>query len=223
MDKVLEEIKRIASKYKNINKVILFGSRARGDNTPKSDYDIAIVSNNLLESDRCSFLNEVEDIETLNKIDLIFVHERHKNTEIYENILRDGVEIVNKFDNKRTNYKNALLRLHESLEESKENDSLTVRDGVIQRFEFTAELAWKTMREYLLLQEITEINSPKSVLSEAFNNNVITDDSGWLQILRDRNSTSHIYDEESAADIYERISTRHIHLFDNLLDVLSQK
>ena len=223
MDKVLEEIKRIASKYKNINKVILFGSRARGDNTPKSDYDIAIVSNNLLESDRCSFLNEVEDIETLNKIDLIFVHERHKNTEIYENILRDGVEIVNKFDNKRTNYKNALLGLHESLEESKENDSLTVRDGVIQRFEFTAELAWKTMREYLLLQEITEINSPKSVLSEAFNNNVITDDSGWLQILRDRNSTSHIYDEESAADIYERISTRHIHLFDNLLDVLSQK
>ena len=219
----MEEIKRIASKYKNINKVILFGSRARGDNTPKSDYDIAIVSNNLLESDRCSFLNEVEDIETLNKIDLIFVHERHKNTEIYENILRDGVEIVNKFDNKRTNYKNALLRLHESLEESKENDSLTVRDGVIQRFEFTAELAWKTMREYLLLQEITEINSPKSVLSEAFNNNVITDDSGWLQILRDRNSTSHIYDEESAADIYERISTRHIHLFDNLLDVLSQK
>ena len=223
MDKVLEEIKRIASKYKNINKVILFGSRARGDNTPKSDYDIAIVSNNLLESDRCSFLNEVEDIETLNKIDLIFVHERHKNTEIYENILRDGVEIVNKFDNKRTNYKNALLRLHESLEESKENDSLTVRDGVIQRFEFTAELACKTMREYLLLQEITEINSPKSVLSEAFNNNVITDDSGWLQILRDRNSTSHIYDEESAADIYERISTRHIHLFDNLLDVLSRQ
>ncbi|MEG1441126.1 MAG: nucleotidyltransferase substrate binding protein [Oscillospiraceae bacterium] len=49
-----------------------------------------------------------------------------------------------------------------------------------------------TIREYLLSQEITDINSPKSVLSEAYNNRLITDDNGWLQILRDKNSTSHM-------------------------------
>ena len=48
-----------------------------------------------------------------------------------------------------------------------------MRDGVIQRFEFTAELAWKTTREYLLTLEIMDINSPKQVIKEAFNNNQI--------------------------------------------------
>ena len=47
---------------------------------------------------------------------------------------------------------------------------------------------------------ITELNSPKSVMTEAYNN-IISDDEGWLQILRDRNSTTHIYDEEDAATI----------------------
>lgn len=44
----------------------------------------------------------------------------------------------------------------------------SIRDGVIQRFEFCVELAWKTLREYLLDQGYTEINSPKSVMKQAF-------------------------------------------------------
>ncbi len=110
--------------------------------------------------------------------------------------------------------------MHEALDEATNSSSLTLRDGVIQRFEFTTELAWKTIREYLIIQEVNDINSPKSVMSEAFNNNIITDDKGWLQILRDRNSTSHIYDEEDADEIYARIKTTHIELFDKLSEKL---
>ena len=128
------------------------------------------------------------------------------------------MEIIwNMYEIKLNNYKNALTRLHEAICEASRNESLTVRDGAIQRFEFTTELAWKTMREYLLMQEITDINSPKSVLAEAFKNKIISDDIGWLQILRDRKSTSHIYDEEDADEIYKRIATSHINLFDDLL------
>ena len=222
MDKVLNEIRRIALNYKNIKKVVLFGSRARGDNTDKSDYDIAVFAN-MDYSDECKFKNDIDDIETFYKIDLVFIKERHIGTEIYQNIMNDGVIIMDKFQTKLNNYQNALARLHEAIEESKTSESLTVRDGVIQRFEFTAELAWKTLREYLILEEISDINSPKSVMREAFNNNLITDEQGWLSILRDRNSTSHIYDEADADKIYQRIITGHIKLFDEVKDVLIEK
>ena len=110
--------------------------------------------------------------------------------------------------------------MHESLEEARTTDSLTVRDGVIQRFEFTTELAWKTAREYLLALEVSDINNPKNVMSEAFRNQLITDEAGWLQILRDRNATPHMYDDKDAADIYHRIASAHIRLFDELLHKL---
>lgn len=222
MDKVLNEIKRIALNYKNINKIVLFGSRARGDNTDKSDYDIAVFAN-MDYSDECKFKNDIDDIETFYKIDLVFIKERHIGTEIYQNIMNDGVIIMDKFQTKLNNYQNALARLHEAIEESKTSGSLTVRDGVIQRFEFTAELAWKTIREYLLIHEVSDINTPKNVMSAAFSTDIISDEQGWLTILRDRNSTSHIYDEADADKIYQRIITEHIKLFDEVKDVLVKK
>ena len=221
MDRVLAAIRNIALKYSDINKVVLFGSRARKDNTQTSDYDIAVFANDFSVEQKSLFLNDIDAIDTLNKIDVVFIEKRHIDTDLYKNIMRDGVDIMDKFATKLNNYKNALSRLHEAVEESKENKSLTVRDGVIQRFEFTAELAWKTMREYLLLQEISDINSPKSVMAEAYNNHIITDELGWLQILRDRNSTSHIYDEEDAQEIYKRIISTHIMLFDKLKEKLT--
>lgn len=223
MDKILNEIGNISLSY-NIKKVVLFGSRARGDNTSKSDYDIAVFHNHMDNSEKMRFLNEIEDIETLNKIDVVFIDEKHISSELYANIKNDGVNIMNKFQIKFNNYKNAVSRLHESLEEFENNSELTtLRDGVIQRFEFTTELAWKTIREYLISEEVSDINSPKSVMREAYNNNIISDDEGWLQILRDRNSTSHIYDEEDANMIFNRISQEHIKLFDKLLNILSGK
>ena len=128
---------------------------------------------------------------------------------------------MDKFQIRLDNYKKALFLLHEAIEESRFNMSKTLRDGLFHRFEFTAELAWKTVREYLLQQEILDINSPKSVMSEAYNNRIVTDELGWLQILRDRNSTSHIYDEEDAQEIYKRIISSHILLFDKLKEKLT--
>ena len=221
-DYVIEQINNISLTYKNIRKVVLFGSRARRDNTPASDYDIAVFSNHMELSEQAKFSDEIENIKTLNKIDVVFIKQRHMNTELYQNIMNDGVIIMDKYQTKLDNYRKALAKLHESLEDAKKFDNLTFRDGVIQRFEFTTELAWKTMREYLISERVTDINSPKSVMREAFNNNLISNDKGWLQILDDRNATSHIYDEEDAADIYERISTYHIQLFDKLLDKLSK-
>jgi len=221
MNNILNEIKTIALRFSKIKKIILFGSRARKDNTNFSDYDIAVFAEQLDDREKESFLSEIDDVNTLNKIDIIFIDKRHINTEIYKNIMKEGITIVDKFQIKLNNYNKALLRLHEAIEEVAQSESLTVRDGAIQRFEFTAELAWKTMREYLILEEVTDINSPKNVLVEAYKNKLITNDIGWLQLLRDRNSTSHIYDETDATEIYKRISTIHVELFDELSDKLN--
>ena len=100
---------------------------------------------------------------------------------------------------------------------------MTLRDGVIQRFEFTTELAWKSTREYLLSEGETDINSPKPVMRAALRTDLITDEQGWIKILDDRNMTSHIYDEEEVQAIFERIRTKHIVLFKELLDILEAK
>lgn len=221
MDKVLNEIKNIAIADKRISKVILFGSRARGDNTPKSDYDIAVFSD-MDAYMQSEFSEKIDNIKTLSKTDIVFIKERHRDTELYKNIMTEGITIMDRFVIKLNNYKKALARLHESIVDSEKYENLTFRDGVIQRFEFTAELAWKTAREYLKNEGITEINSPKSVMREAYAVGLIKDEGGWLRILDDRNSTSHIYDEDDAAEIYERIKTAHIKLFDDLLEKLDK-
>ena len=222
MDKVTDEIKQIGLKHKKIRKIVLFGSRARGDNTPASDYDIAVFCDNTDISEEINISNDIDNIKTLHKIELVFIKEKHLDTEFYKNIIKDGVIIMNKFQIKLNNYTKALARLHEAIEDAKTINNLTVRDGVIHRFEFTAELAWKTVREYLIAEKVTGVNTPKSVMREAFNAGIVSDEEGWIKILDDGNSTSHIYDETDAAEIYNRICSRHINLFDDLQKKLSE-
>jgi uncharacterized protein len=89
MDSVIEQIREIAIKYK-INKLVLFGSRARGDHSPVSDYDIAIYAKNLSVLDRANFRADIDEIETLKKIDIVFVFDSATD-ELMKNIKRDGV------------------------------------------------------------------------------------------------------------------------------------
>ena len=89
MDRVLERIKEISLQYK-VDKVVLFGSRARGDHLSVSDYDIAVFENHLSALDKARLRDDVDEIETLKKIDIIFVQENFTD-ELMESIKRDGV------------------------------------------------------------------------------------------------------------------------------------
>lgn len=100
------------------------------------------------------------------------------------------------------NLEKALKRLDEALQE-KEINSLYV-DGTIQRFEFSVELYWKTLKR-LLAEEGIEAKTPRETLKQAFTIDWIQDEEVWLQMLRDRNETSHVYDEEKAKRIYDNI------------------
>ena len=204
MEKLFEQVKKCASNYPNIYKIVLFGSRARGDYRPNSDIDLAIFSRSISNLEVANFTNEIEDLDTLLKFDIVLMTP-DTDPRLLENVKQEGVVLMELLSNKVENLRKAVERLSEGILELQANQSSIVRDGVIQRFEFTTELAWKATREYLMDQGFVDINSPKSVMKEAFSYGLITDDKIWVQLLNDRNLTSHIYKEEIADEICERI------------------
>lgn len=100
------------------------------------------------------------------------------------------------------NLEKALGRLEEALNEDELN-SLYI-DGTILRFEFTIELYWKTLKR-LLEAEGIETKTPRDALKHAYAIEWLQDEHLWLQMLRDRSETSHVYDEKKALQIYENI------------------
>lgn len=104
------------------------------------------------------------------------------------------------------NLERALNRLGEALAEPLDNP-LAI-DGTIQRFEFALELTWKALKR-LLEREGIEAATPRSTLKQAYAAGWIEDETAWLQMLRDRNATSHIYDEKTARRVYESIKANY--------------
>lgn len=106
------------------------------------------------------------------------------------------------------NYHHALAQLAEAVQiyTADPGDAL-YRDGLIQRFEFTVELAWKSLKEYLEDQgAVLGIASPRGVLKEAYAAGVITDAETWNRIIEARNITSHVYDEKTAQTVAYQIA-----------------
>ena len=217
----MSRLQSLAGEFHTFSKMVLFGSRARGDFTEISDYDLAVWAED--DSQSVAFLEALEDLPTLRSFDVVFIKPRHIGTPLYENIVHEGVVLMDKFAQKLENFLRALARLKEGIADATGTGNLTMRDGAIQRFEFTAELAWKTAREYLLQQQVQEINNPKAVLREAWKNKLIADEAGWLQLLQDRNITSHIYDEQDADEVFRRICGQHIRLLEQLAEVLRER
>lgn len=215
MDRTTSGIIALGKKY-NMDKVMLFGSRARGDHKDHSDYDIAFVKNDIEKEVKYRILEEIDELDTLHKIDIIFLSNMEGVEPIIESIRRDGVILMDKYNSKVVNYCKALERLKEAIIDYSNFNNLTMRDGVIQRFEITTELAWKTMKYQMELEGMLEAHGPKSVLKEAFAQRIITNEEGWLAIIRDRNATSHIYDEKTADEIFNNINQEYVGLFEEL-------
>lgn len=198
-------------------RLVLFGSRARGDFRERSDIDVAVYG--LDERRRADFLDGVDALATLLKFDIVFVSDETAG-DLLANIEKDGVPIMGKFDEKYEKLALAVRRLREGADEYAQNRSTTMRDGVIQRFEFCTELAWKATREYLIDQGYTDLNSPKAVMKQAYADGLISDGELWAALLNDRNLTSHIYDEATASAVFGRINADYLPMFDALASAL---
>lgn len=121
---------------------------------------------------------------------------------------------MERFKERRKEFSKALERLKEALQEK---DTEIVVDGVLHRFEFTLELAWKTMKDYLEYDGIiSKTDSPREVIKAAFQYDLIENGEQWIKMMLARNSLSHLYDEETSREIYSDIKEEYVNLLEDL-------
>ncbi len=88
--------------------------------------------------------------------------------------------------------------------------------GLIQSFEYTFELAWNLLKDYLEYEGNQNINGSRSAIAESFKIGLISDGEGWMELFKDRNKTSHTYNEDTAKEIIKHIYELAFPLFTNL-------
>jgi len=97
------------------------------------------------------------------------------------------------------------------------------KDGLIQRFEFTFELAWKTLKDYLESQGFDNVSSPKKALQKSFPMELISDGNVWMDMLEDRNRMSHLYNREASEIIFKNIKNKYAPAIDELVANLKKQ
>lgn len=117
-----------------------------------------------------------------------------------------------------SNYRKALHKLgqavdlvSEKMDWGEEVDDL-LQEGLIQRFEYTHELAWKVMKDYAEYQGYTDVKGSRDAFRKGLEMGII-DSQQWMESIEDRNQTSHNYDDETANEIYEAVVTEYYPLF----------
>lgn len=117
-------------------------------------------------------------------------------------------------------FEKALTRLHEIVAE---NETMIVRDALIQRFEFTFEAAWRAAYRWLRARGAAVDEEAFAVLPRAFANRLIADEAGWAELRKMRNLTSHTYQEALAIEVAAFVRSRGVGLFDALLATLKAR
>jgi nucleotidyltransferase substrate binding protein (TIGR01987 family) len=121
------------------------------------------------------------------------------------------------------NYRKALLQLGEAIELSRQRPLSELEEqGLIQAFEYTYELAWNVLRDFLTYQGSQNLYGSRDTIREAFSSELIEDGEGWMDMLKDRNRTSHTYNRETADEIARNVVRRYYDLFVALLQKMEK-
>lgn len=133
-----------------------------------------------------------------------------------------------RWEQRFSNYVKAFSKLHEAVDRIKEDypmdasgnidsDSFLddiIKEGLIQRFEYTHELAWNVMKDFLEFSGNTGIYGSRDATREAFAKGLIVNGEVWMDMIKSRNQTSHTYNEEIADDIFGKIIREYIQVFE---------
>jgi len=206
-----------------IEKIWLYGSRARGDAWDRSDIDIAIECPKASDADWHKVLDIIENADTLLKIDCVRLDELEKelscdelkeDAPFKEALFEDRILLFQQQDNPMTDpqWRRNFLDLGEALQRLKEAMDLPISpsriemDGTIQRYEFCMELFWKNFKNFAEI-EGREVLSPRQAISHAYQMKLFDNETLWMDMLQDRNATSHTYKQVKAEQVYAHIKT----------------
>lgn len=123
-----------------------------------------------------------------------------------------------------SNYRKALVKFNQAVEivsnqmDWDEDVDDLLEEGLIQRFEYTHELAWKVMKDYAEYQGYTNIQGSRDAFRKGLEMGII-DDERWMESIKDRNLTSHNYDDETAQNVLTAI----IDVYAPMLNAFEQK
>lgn len=127
---------------------------------------------------------------------------------------------MQKFDN----FLNCFQVLKNSNRELAKSDEI-YRTGVIGQFSMTFELSWKLLQDVMRAHAVSEAEngSPREILKAGFKFNFLDDESTWLQMLKDRNSAMHIYDEQAFVGVLDRVYESYIKAFGDFAEKMRGK
>lgn len=132
--------------------------------------------------------------------------------------MNEDVRWKQRFDN----YCRAFQTLRRGVELASQRDlSELEQQGVVQGFEFTHELAWNVLKDYLEEMGVSGIIGSKGATREAFRNGLIDDGENWMEMIRARNLSSHTYNQETADEIVKSILTRFYPAFEQFTRTFS--
>jgi len=206
---LFDEIRKIILKHAHPTRIYLYGSRATGEAGETSDIDIAYDDKEC--KDHFLIEEEIQKLPTLIKIDV-------KNIALTEERFRSRVIATGKviysatkklrFEDGLHNFQKAYERFASSVDRKeefhKEGYGDIYLDLVVKRFEFTYEMSWKCIKRYLDYVGI-ECYSPRDCFKEAFSQKIIADETVWIDMIEQRNISSHVYDEDEIKEILGKI------------------
>jgi nucleotidyltransferase substrate binding protein (TIGR01987 family) len=144
-----------------------------------------------------------------------------------------------RWEQRFSNYNKALRKLSEAIDyikkELKKNDleidneeaedtlEEIIKEGLIQRFEYTYEMAWNVMKDYALYQGNSEIGGSRDAIRFAFSTKLIENGDMWMDMIKSRIKTSHTYNEETANEIYLKIINEYHSAFLKFQEIMEGK
>jgi nucleotidyltransferase substrate binding protein (TIGR01987 family) len=125
----------------------------------------------------------------------------------------NGVRWKQRFEN----FKNARKQFIVGLELSRLRGlSSLEKQGLIQAFEFTQEMSWKVLQDYLKHQGIKDVVGSRDAFRLAYQNQLVSNGELWLDTILTRNQTSHLYDESILDEVFEKVVNQYPILFEQL-------
>ncbi|MDR3343233.1 MAG: nucleotidyltransferase substrate binding protein [Treponema sp.] len=130
------------------------------------------------------------------------------------------MELDIRWQQRFSNYKKALNKLSEAVKYITENNnkfetvlSEIIKEGLVQRFEYTHELAWNVMKDYAEYQGNNSVGGSRDATREALNLKLIENGAVWMEMIRSGNETSHTYNNEIADTIVHKIISEYFTAF----------